>query len=149
MLMTSSFASMEVCNQLKEVFNFIDANGDGKVSSFELTEVLLCLGHKEEYSLASKEAEEMVKEMDSNGDGLIDFDEFMGVVYDRKGEDDSLRDAFLIFDSDKNGKISAKELQKVLLSLGCESCSLDDCKLMIRGVDRDGDGFVDFEEFNS
>lgn len=89
----------------------------------------------------------MVKEMDSNGDGLIDFDEFMGVVYDRKGEDDSLRDAFLIFDSDKNGKISAKELQKVLLSLGCESCSLDDCKLMIRGVDRDGDGFVDFEEF--
>ncbi|RXH93537.1 hypothetical protein DVH24_014113 [Malus domestica] len=56
-------------------------------------------------------------------------------------------DAFRIFDADKNRKISAEELQKVLVSLGCQKCSLKECRKMIKGVDRKGDGAVDFEEF--
>lgn len=144
---------MEASNQLKQVFEFFDANGDGKISPLELSEVLHSLGH--EKSMASKEAEGMVKQMDCNGDGFIDLDEFMIVMESDKAigengkEEDDLRNAFLIFDSDKNGFISAKELQRVLVSLGCSNCSLRECRKMIKGVDKDGDGFVDFEEFKS
>ncbi|KAK3036347.1 hypothetical protein RJ639_031754 [Escallonia herrerae] len=147
---TSSFAAMEVSNQLKHVFKFFDANGDGKISPVELGEVLHSLGH--EKSLAVKEAEGIVREMDCNGDGLIDLEEFM-VVMDSEngaggaGREEDLKEAFRIFDSDKNGLISAEELKRVLTSLGCYKCRLRDCRQMIRGVDRDGDGFVDFEEF--
>lgn len=47
---------------------------------------------------------------------------------------------------DKNGSISAEELQTVLRSLG-EDCSLAECRKMISGVDCDGDGMINFEEF--
>ncbi|KAK9147584.1 hypothetical protein Scep_006341 [Stephania cephalantha] len=141
----SSFTSMEVSTQLKQVFKLIDANGDGKISPIELGEVLLCLGH--ERGRAAEEAEGMVSEVDCNGDGFIDLDEFMEVV--GGGKNDELMDAFMVFDCDKNGFISAKELRRVLVSLGHDECTLKECKLMIRGVDRDGDGQVSFEEFRS
>ncbi|KAL6128886.1 hypothetical protein ACLB2K_072239 [Fragaria x ananassa] len=70
---------MEVSNQFKQVFEVMDANGDGKISPVELSEVLCCLGYKNK-SAAAKEAEGMVREMDCNGDGFIDLDEFMTAV---------------------------------------------------------------------
>ncbi|KAI3982590.1 hypothetical protein MKX01_031329 [Papaver californicum] len=151
-LITSSFTSMEVPNQLKQVFKLIDTNGDGKISSLELGEVLLCLGH--EKSTVTKEAEVMLKEVDCNGDGYIDLNEFMNVVTgnsssESKGADEDLKDAFLVFDSDKNGFISPKELKQVLMSLGYYKCTISECSAMIKGVDKDGDGLVNFEEFRS
>ncbi|XWS45950.1 hypothetical protein CRYUN_Cryun14cG0023300 [Craigia yunnanensis] len=151
-LITSSFGAMELSDQFRQVFKVIDANGDGKISSLELSEVLLSLGH--EKSTASKAAEGMIREMDFNGDGFIDLDEFMHAVnmdgaISSHSEEDYLRDAFLIFDTDKNGLISAKELRKVLISLGFSKCSLQECKRMIKGVDEDEDGFVNFKEFRS
>ncbi|KAM1048509.1 hypothetical protein FF1_027656 [Malus domestica] len=156
---TSSFAGMEVSSQFRQVFEVMDANGDGKISPLELSAVLSCLGNKK--SIAAEEAEGIVREMDRNGDGCIDLDEFMNAVnvdrsrsndsdsvgFGNEEEDSELMDAFRIFDTDKNGKISAKELQRVLVSLGCKECSLRECRQMIKGVDRNGDGAVDFEEF--
>lgn len=146
---------MKVSSQFQQVFKLIDTNGDGKISITELSEMLSCLGYKK--SIAAKEAEGMVRVLDFNGDGFVDLDEFMvvmngiegGKVGSGKDQDDYLRDSFLVYDTDKNGLISAKELQRVLLNLGCDNCSLRECKQMIKGVDKNGDGFVDFEEFRS
>ncbi|XP_072955941.1 probable calcium-binding protein CML25 [Typha angustifolia] len=143
---------MELPNQLKLVFDLIDSNGDGKISPVELSEVLLCLGHKS--STLAQEVEVMIREVDSNGDGFIDLDEFMQVVGGQSerellGNHEDLIEAFQVFDLDRNGFISAKELRRVLVGLGHGKCSLRECRLMIRGVDKNGDGMVDFEEFKS
>ncbi|KAK2353973.1 hypothetical protein P8452_74465 [Trifolium repens] len=150
----SSFIHMEVSDQFRQVFKLIDTNGDGKISTIELCEMLSSLGYNK-YT-ATKEAENMIRELDFNGDGFVDIDEFMFVMKEDnygKGKehdhDEYLMDAFLVFDSDKNGLISPKELRSVLINLGCDNCSLRDCKRMIKGVDKNGDGFVDFEEFRS
>ncbi|QHO39365.1 hypothetical protein HN873_013334 [Arachis hypogaea] len=157
----SSFVDMGISNQLKHVFKLIDTNGDGKISTTELSEFLSsCIGYKK--SIAAKETESMFSVLDSNGDGFVDLDEFMVVMNenDKKDnnnnndddddeENDYLMDAFLVFDTDKNGLISAKELNRVLMSLGFDQCSEKECKNMIKGVDKNGDGFVDFEEFKS
>lgn len=142
----SSSLLLENMEEVKRVFACFDANKDGKISATELGDVLRALGT---YS-SEEEVFEMMAEIDKDGDGFIDLDEFAefhrpnGV----QGEDGvrELRDAFDMYDKDQNGVISSSELHMVLKSLG-ENCSMEDCSRMISSVDSDGDGFVNFEEF--
>lgn len=57
-----------------------------------------------------------------------------------------IQSAFGVFDLDGDGKISAAELLEVLRRLG-QRCSLETRRKMLKGVDRDGDGLVDMDEF--
>ncbi|XP_047332422.1 probable calcium-binding protein CML25 [Impatiens glandulifera] len=139
----SSRAQIE--EELKQVFNKFDVNGDGKISSSELGSILGSLGH----NATEEELHKMIREVDSDGDGFIDLDEFIQLNTKDIDSDEileNLREAFSVFDIDKNGSISADELQNVLKSLG-EECSISECRKMISGVDCDGDGMIDFEEF--
>ncbi|KAJ4747232.1 hypothetical protein LUZ62_051927 [Rhynchospora pubera] len=148
-LSSSVVASMDMQAQLKVVFDLIDSNGDGKISPIELREVMLRLGHNK--STLEGEIEGMVKEVDLDGDGEIDFIEFTQAVTGGgpKDYDQALVEAFEVFDRDGNGLISARELRRVLVGLGYSKCSLKECRLMIRAVDKNGDGMVDFKEFKS
>lgn len=143
-----------VSAQFRQVFELIDSDGDGKISPSELGSVLSRLaGYSKKASL--HEALVMVREMDSDGDGLVDLDEFLGAVagggraVNQDEEEGCLRDAFSIYDTNGDGRISAEELRRVLAGLGISNCSIRDCRSMIGGFDRDGDGYVDFEEFRS
>ena len=58
----------------------------------------------------------LVIEYDVNGDGTIDFDEFMEMMKKQAEHQDNsaeLKEAFKIFDRDGNGYIDAAELKKV------------------------------------
>ena len=57
-----------------------------------------------------------------------------------------LKEAFQRFDMNRDGKISATELGSVLRSLG-DNPSDEELILMVKEVDRDGDVFIDLEEF--
>ncbi|KAJ7010820.1 hypothetical protein NC653_001318 [Populus alba x Populus x berolinensis] len=62
-----------------------------------------------------KDAEKLIRDLDSNGDRYVDFvdlDEFMEAIIECGSKEGELMDVFLIFDIDKNGFISAKELQR-------------------------------------
>lgn len=108
--------------------------------------MLSCLGNT---LVSAEEAALMMTEADLDGDGYISLEEFLSV--NTMGVDsvscmEDLRSAFAVFDRDRNGLISAEELQHVLGAMG-EKASLGDCRMMIDGVDRNGDGAVNFEEF--
>ncbi|CAI0430664.1 unnamed protein product [Linum tenue] len=116
-------------------------------------------------SVTEAEVEEMVMKVDSNGDGLIDFEEFKILCRNMAAGDleaeeikidsggvggDELRDAFEVFDRDRDGMITVEELGSVLSSLGLkEGKRMEACKEMIRRVDADGDGMVNFDEFRT
>lgn len=73
--------------------------------------------------------------------------EFLDVMASKMGEnsfEDDLRDAFLIFDRDSNGYISKRELTFVMTSLG-EHITDTAIENMIKEVDLDGDGRVNYE----
>ncbi|CAI0450898.1 unnamed protein product [Linum tenue] len=137
-------------DEIRQIFDKFDKNGDGKISCSEVVDSLKELGT----AVTAAEVECMIKEFDKDGDGYIDLDEFVGFIQsggfdDRGGGGGSwkeLKDAFDLYDMDKNGLISAGELHAVMKMLGLKS-SLGDCKKMIRQVDQDGDGSVNFEEF--
>lgn len=131
--------------ELKQVFQRFDSNGDGKISWSELGSIMNSLGHP----ASEDELQSMVREADSDGDGFIDLNEFIELNttgIDSKAALEDLKNAFLVFDIDGNGSISPEELQMVLRSLGDDS-SMAECRKMISGVDCDGDGLIDFEEF--
>ncbi|CAI0542800.1 unnamed protein product [Linum tenue] len=137
---------------MASVFATFDKNGDGFITKQELKESLKNI----RISVTEAEAEEMVAKVDSNGDGLIDFEEFKILCRTMGGADsggfggDELRDAFEVFDRDRDGLITVEELGSVLSSLGLkEGKRMEDCKEMIRKVDADGDGMVNFDEFRT
>jgi Ca2+-binding EF-hand superfamily protein len=57
-----------------------------------------------------------------------------------------LREQFKVFDRDVNGLISASELRQSLLDNG-QSFSAEEISEMIKKVDVDGDGNLNYEEF--
>ena len=56
------------------------------------------------------------------------------------------REAFSMFDKDKDGSITEKELLKVMRSLG-QNPTEAEMRNMINDVDIDGSGNIDFKEF--
>ncbi|KAG8498958.1 hypothetical protein CXB51_005306 [Gossypium anomalum] len=131
--------------ELQKVFNQFDANRDGKISVTELRDVLKSMGS----SITEEELKRVLEDIDIDKDGFINLSEFSSLFRSSSDEDTvalELRDAFDLYDQDKNGLISTSELHLVLNQLGMK-CSVDDCARMIKSVDSDGDGNVNFEEF--
>lgn len=60
-----------------DAFNFFDKDGDGFISRSELRNIMNTVDSK----LAESDIEDMIKEADINGDGKIDFDEFIKMMH--------------------------------------------------------------------
>ena len=109
----------------------------------------------------------MIDEVDSDGNGSIDFAEFLCMMKDtdlyttslqrnekltslfHPSEEDIIElcpETFRVFDKDGNGFISASELRQVMANLG-EKLTDEEVDEMIREADIDGDGQVNYEEF--
>ncbi len=59
---------------------------------------------------------------------------------------EELRECFNLFDVDKSGSISSKELKKVIEALGI-SANENEMNGLMKLMDKDGSGAIDFEEF--
>ncbi|KAL2486181.1 Calmodulin-like protein 3 [Abeliophyllum distichum] len=133
--------------ELRRVFQMFDRNGDGRITRKELSDSLEKLG----ILIPEKELIQMVEKIDVNGDGFVDMEEF-GTLYQtimgEKDEEEDMREAFNVFDQNGDGYITVEELRSVLASLGLkQGRTLEDCKMMIKKVDVDGDGRVNYREF--
>ena len=62
--------------ELLEAFKVFDTNNDGFISPEELRHVMANLGE----NLKDDEIDEMIKEADKNGDGKVDYDEFVTMM---------------------------------------------------------------------
>lgn len=81
------------------------------------------------------------------GSGNIDFDEFVAVMsaFMPQDESEQLRQAFAMIDADGSGKINSAELQNILRSLGEQNMPSEEIEEIIREIDLDGDGQIDYE----
>lgn len=143
--------------EMKRVFEKVDENNDGLICAQDLLRFMTRLG----FQLSQDEAVSMLESVDSNGDGRVDFQEFLSLYRSLcdgdaatpspsldDEEDETLLEAFRVFDKNMDGFITAEELQTVLLDLGLpEGKSLKNCERMIQSVDVDGNGEIDLREF--
>ena len=62
--------------ELKEAFRVFDKDGNGFISAAELRHIMTNLGEK----LTDEEVDEMIREADIDGDGQINYEEFVKVM---------------------------------------------------------------------
>ncbi|XP_045798396.1 calmodulin-like isoform X4 [Trifolium pratense] len=96
-----------------------------------------------------EELQIMVNQVDTDGNGTIEFGEFLNFMARKMKEteaEDELKEAFWVFDKDKDGYISPNELRSVLRIIG-EKVTEEELEQMIKTADLDGNGLIDYQEF--
>ncbi|KAL6545424.1 Mitogen-activated protein kinase cpk1 [Orobanche gracilis] len=127
---------------LKEMFKMIDTDNSGQITFEELKVGLKRVGA----NLKESEIYDLMQAADVDNSGTIDYGEFIAATLhlnkiERGGH---LFAAFSYFDKDGSGYITPDELQQA-----CHEFGFDDSRLeeMIREVDQDNDGRIDYNEF--
>ncbi|KAH6792014.1 hypothetical protein C2S52_002491 [Perilla frutescens var. hirtella] len=70
------------------------------------------------------------------------------IFEEREPSLDEVREAFDVFDDNRDGFIDENELQRVVCALGFKKgLKVENCRRMIGAFDEDGDGKIDFQEF--
>ena len=132
--------------EYKSAFDMFDTDHSGDISADELVALMGQLGKE----VTLQDAKDMIKTVDQNGDGDIDFREFIIMMQDNAADnEDELRKAFDIFDADNSGYIDRDELKLVMTQLLGTNLSEEELANMMAEADTDNDGQISFEEFKA
>ncbi|KAL3569265.1 hypothetical protein D5086_029155 [Populus alba] len=127
---------------LKEMFKMIDTDSSGHITLEELKTGLEKVGA----NIKDSELAGLMQAADVDNSGTIDYGEFIAAMLhlNKIVKEDHLYSAFSYFDKDGSGYITQDELQQA-----CEQFGLGDVQLeeIIREVDQDNDGRIDYSEF--
>lgn len=85
----------EDIREFREIFNLVDMDKSGSISTSELQQLVESVGMK----LSEKEYEDMLKEVDSDGSGEVEFNEFISVMAQGLNTDLSQDEVFQAFES--------------------------------------------------
>ncbi|TPX70558.1 hypothetical protein SpCBS45565_g01699 [Spizellomyces sp. 'palustris'] len=160
----------EQTREIKEAFDLFDEDGSGEISGKEWRVAMRALG----FEPSNDEVKRMLNEMDDNGSGTIDFEEFLGLMERRMADKyarEEMRKVFELFTKPDlsiqrsrntartsplrtgtsvakhpNQRISASDIRRVANLVG-ERLTEDEIKEMLEEADRDGDGEVTEDDF--
>ncbi|KAG0492702.1 hypothetical protein HPP92_006100 [Vanilla planifolia] len=136
--------SMEEVADIKDMFDNMDLNKNGRITLEELKIGLYKLGHH----IPDADVQILMDAADVDGDGTLEYGEFVAVSIHLKklGNDEHLREAFAYFDQNHSGYIEIEELSNTLQDdLGPNHEEV--INAIIRDVDTDKDGRISYEEF--
>merc|ERR1712162_32542 len=105
-------------DEIREAFSLFDADASGMIDVRELKAAMRALG----FEVKNEELKKMVTDVDNDGNGTIEFAEFLAMMTGKMGEKDTREDI--------GENIDDEELQD-----------------MINQADRDGDGEINIDEF--
>ncbi|EEH59800.1 flagellar outer dynein arm light chain 5 [Micromonas pusilla CCMP1545] len=141
--------SQEEINGCREAFNKFDKDGSGTIDASELKATLNAVGQ----SPSDEEIFQMISQVDDDNSGEIEFSEFLKVIENQKvsaaqvSDETDTVEAFVALggNTDKSGEISTEKLRTVVKEFGLTI----DLDRLIREIDTDGSGKVDYEEFKA
>lgn len=128
---------------LKEVFQELDENGDGRLTSAELQKAITM--QKSGLKMSQAEIKQLIDLADVNKDGALSYDELVLTSVNRRlcNKEERLWAAFCKLDLNGDGRLSPEEIE---IAMGENSAA---AKRLIAEADLDGDGTVDYDEFIS
>ncbi|KAJ8527318.1 hypothetical protein ON010_g14946 [Phytophthora cinnamomi] len=143
----------------REQFANYDTDSSGSINATELHKLFTSLGEQ----LTLKNVRELIKAVDTDGNGEVDFDEFLHLLRNQLDKNQysasltlalmfgpkelaKLKHQFMVLDLDGSGAIDENELQQLVKKLGRRADEFD-LPAMLREVDADGSGSIGFNEF--
>ncbi|CAJ1417405.1 unnamed protein product, partial [Effrenium voratum] len=132
--------SKEQRQEIKEAFDIFDSERTGKMDYHELKVAIRAMG----FEIKKPEALELMARYDREETGYIGFEAFEDIMIQRYAAQDpmeEIRKAFELFDEDKRGKISFRNLKRIARELG-EKLTDEELRGMIDEFDHDQDGHL-------
>ncbi|NWY70328.1 CABP2 protein, partial [Erithacus rubecula] len=134
-----------VSPELKQAFREFDKDHDGYISYKDLGECMRTMG----YMPTEMELIELSQQITG---GKVDFDDFVELMGPKMLAETAdmigikeLRDAFREFDTNGDGQISVPELREAMRKLLGQQLNYREVDEILKDVDLNGDGLVDFE----
>ncbi|KAG1660138.1 hypothetical protein FOA52_003798 [Chlamydomonas sp. UWO 241] len=136
---------------LLRLFKEMDTDGDGVLSVAELRQALALKG----FPIPQDQARALLASIDIDCDGVIDYEEFLAatVHQQRLNNDECMLKAFQHFDRDGSGFITQEELKEAMAEVARRHSSVgggvsdENSAALLRDIDADADGRINYEEF--
>ncbi|KAK7909371.1 hypothetical protein WMY93_014055 [Mugilogobius chulae] len=137
-------------DELHEAFKEFDYDQDGYLNYKDVAECMRTMG----YMPTEMELLEIVQQIKMRMGGLMDFEDFvelmgprmMGETADMLGLKE-LQSAFVQFDLDGDGNINQDEMKEAVKHLLGEKLKKGELEEILKELDVNADGSIDFEEF--
>ena len=131
--------------EYRQAFDVMDFNKDGVITADDLKCLMQAIGQ----TPTANELQDMIREVDADGNDQIDFPEFLALMTRQMRPSDieaELQETFKLMDKDSDGCITNSELHSLLNSLKLKP-SQETVRRMINEADKDRDGGIGFREF--
>jgi len=144
--------SDEIVDKCKKAFFRFDTDNNGFIDMRELTVALVSMG----YNPTEQELRAIMDDVDQNGDDKLDLLEFLRVIQRQKNSQThaltekqrqaiNIREAWKSLSDAKTGRMNIQTFRQTLESFDLAI----DVDALIKVLDADKSGFVDFEEFHA
>ncbi|XP_078346486.1 LOW QUALITY PROTEIN: transmembrane protein 117-like [Oculina patagonica] len=135
----------EQIEEYRDAFKFFDKDGNGYITTRELGAIMRSLGQNP----TETELQDMVNEVDYDGNGVVDFGEFVNMMINQNNntlDEKELLEAFRTFDGDDKGYIFSNEIRYVMRHMG-ESIPEQDINEILQDHEDSRKRKITFEEF--
>ncbi|CAI4221708.1 unnamed protein product [Auanema sp. JU1783] len=132
--------------EYRQLFNMFDTDGSGAIGNEELKQAMLSIGmHANE-----SEIDNVIREVDADGNGEIDFEEFCACMKKSQSivkstNEELIKECFEIFDQDRNGIITENEFKYVAKEFGDFNDEL--AEKVFRELDVSANGHLSADQF--
>ncbi|PIN14785.1 Ca2+/calmodulin-dependent protein kinase, EF-Hand protein superfamily [Handroanthus impetiginosus] len=141
LVIAESLSEEEIAG-LREMFKAMDTDNSGAITFDELKAGLRKYGS----TLKDTEIRDLMDAADVDNSGTIDYGEFIAATIhlNKLEREEHLLAAFQYFDKDSSGYITVDELQQACVEHSMTDVFIED---IIKEVDQDNDGRIDYGEF--
>jgi calmodulin len=115
--------------QMRETFALFDASGDGLISLSELSKIMKKLGRK----LPREQLQAMMAEVDADGSGNIEWDEFLQfmLLTESNDNDDEYEKAFNMIDKEGRGFLYMEDVANLINQLSPGEITPEELRMMV------------------
>ncbi|KAH8371893.1 hypothetical protein KR093_009267 [Drosophila rubida] len=132
--------------EFQHAFDMLDSEHDGSITFKDLATFIRNLGKE----ATENELLAMINEVDADGNGSVEFAEFvtaMTMRMCRMPDDDELREAFRVFDRDNSGYITVEKIRNVMVDLSTKVTE-EEIEEMLRDANVEFETALSFEDFS-